>query len=200
MRLLRARARGVRARRGRAPVGRGRRRVPRLPVRHLGDEPRALPPARGGGGVRAGAPADARQQPLLHRARDAPRAGAVALEPRRQGVLLQLRARRRTRRRSSSRARRARAARWWSSTAPSTGAPTARCRRRRRRPSRRRSRRWCPASSAVAPEPAALAAAVSRAHRGGADRADPGRGRRARALRRAAARPRARRATSTARR
>ena len=45
-RLLRAPAGRVRARGGRAAVGRRRQRVPRLPVRHLGHEPRPLPPAR----------------------------------------------------------------------------------------------------------------------------------------------------------
>ena len=60
-RLLRAPARRVRARRGRAPVGRRGQRVPRLPVRHLGHEPRSLPPARGRGRARAGRAADARR-------------------------------------------------------------------------------------------------------------------------------------------
>ncbi len=57
-----------------------------------------------------------------------------------------------------------------------------------------------PGFRAVAPEPAALRRGRRRAHGGGAARADPGRERRARALRGAAARPRARPATSTARR
>ncbi len=91
--LLRAPARRVRARRGRAPVGRGRQRVPRLPLRHLRHEHRSLPPAGGRGRARAGRAADARQQPFLHRARDAPGRAPVAVEPRREGVLLQLRRR-----------------------------------------------------------------------------------------------------------
>ena len=66
---LRAQAGRVRARRGHAPVGRRGQRVPRLPRRHLGRAARPLPPARGRGGPRAGRPADARGQPLLHRAR-----------------------------------------------------------------------------------------------------------------------------------
>ena len=75
------------------------------------------------------------------------------VEPRRQGVLLQLR-RRGQRGGDQARAQgAARAATSWSSTAPSTGAPTARCRRRRRSPSRRRSRRSCPGFRAVAAEP-----------------------------------------------
>ncbi len=49
-----------------------------LLVRHLGHEPRPLPPARGRGRARAGRRADARQQPLLHRARDAPGRAALA--------------------------------------------------------------------------------------------------------------------------
>ena len=97
------------------------------------------------------------------------------LEPRRQGVLLQLR------RRGQRGGDQARAQgppggrRSWSSTAPSTGAPTARCRRRPRRPSRRRSRRSSPASARSRRRPQALAAAVDGAHRRGAARADPGR-------------------------
>ena len=83
---------------------------------------------------------------------------AVAVEPRRQGVLLQLR-RRGQRGGDQAGAQGAPGRRRsWSCTAPSTGAPTARCRRRRRSPSRRRSRRWCPAF------------APSRADRAGADR------------------------------
>ena len=123
-----------------------------------------------------------------------------ASQPRRQGVLLQLR---RGGQRGGDQARAqgpARAAMWSSCTAPSTGAPTARCRPPRRRPSRRRSRRWSPASARVAADPDALRAAVDEQHRRGAARADPGRERRARALRRSCCRRRARPATSTARR
>ena len=123
-----------------------------------------------------------------------------ALEPRRQGVLLQLR---RRGQRGGDQAR-------------AQGAPGGRRGRRprrlprahlrravgdaRRSPSRRRSRRSCPASARSRPTPEALRGGGRRAHRRGAARADPGRERRARALRGAAARPRARPATSTARR
>ena len=57
---LRALSGRVRARRGGAAVGRRGRGVPRLPLRHLGHQRRALPPARGGGRARAGRQADAR--------------------------------------------------------------------------------------------------------------------------------------------
>ena len=75
------------------------------------------------------------------------------VEPRRQGVLLQLR-RRGQRGGDQARAQGPPAAATsWSSTAPSTAAPTARCRRRRRSQSRRRSRRSCPASARSLPTP-----------------------------------------------
>ena len=51
---LSAHARRVRARRGRAALGLGRQRVPRLPGRDLGLLGRALPPGGGRGGPRAG--------------------------------------------------------------------------------------------------------------------------------------------------
>ena len=71
-------------------VGRRRWRVPGLPVRHLGDQPRPSPPAGGRGGQRAAGPADAREQPVLHRAADAPGRAPLALQPGGQGVLRQL--------------------------------------------------------------------------------------------------------------
>ena len=82
------------------------------------------------------------------------------LEPRRQGLLLQLRAPRPTRPRSSSRARPGPAGTSWSSTAPFTGAPTARCRPPRRSQSRRRSRRWSPGFAPWLPSRDALRAAI----------------------------------------
>ena len=158
---LRAPAGGVRARRGRAPVGRRGQRVPGLPVRHLGDEPRALPPARRRGRARAGRDADARLATCSTPSRRCAWPQRLSrAQPRRQGVLLQLR-RGGDRGGDQARAQGARrAATSWSSTAPSTGAPTARCRRRRRRPSRRRSRRWSRASARSRPSRDALRAAV----------------------------------------
>ena len=101
-------------------------------------------PRGGGGGARAGRPADARRQPLLHRAGDAAGGAAVRAVARRQGVPLQL-GRRGDRVRDQARPPAPpRAATSWCSRAASTGAPWARCRRPRRRPSRRRSRRSCP--------------------------------------------------------
>src|ERR1700721_1297801 len=75
--LLRPPTRRVRAGGGRAPVGRRRQRVPRLPLWHLRDEHRPLPPAGGGGRARAGRAADARLEPFLYRAGDAPRRPSV---------------------------------------------------------------------------------------------------------------------------
>src|SRR4051794_28398524 len=65
---VRALSRALRARRGRAAVGRRGQRVPRLPRRHLGLERRPLPPEGGRGDPRAGRRAPARRQPVLHRA------------------------------------------------------------------------------------------------------------------------------------
>ena len=119
-------------------------------------------PARGRGGRRAGGAADARRQPLLHRARRCGSPSGCPQLARRQGVLLQLR-RRGQRGRDQARAQGQRAGGDVVVVhgRASTAAPTARCRPRRRRPSRRRSRRWCPASSPSPPTtPTALAAAV----------------------------------------
>ncbi len=126
-------------------MGRGRQRVPRLPLRDRRDEPRPLPSAGGGGGARAGRAPDARRATC---STPSPRCASPHACPSRASAARcssATPAPRPARRRSSSRARHARAGTWWSSTAPSTGAPSARCRRRRRRPSRRRSRRWSPA-------------------------------------------------------
>ena len=68
----------VRARRGRAALGRRRQGVPRLPRRDLGLLGRPLPPGGGRGGARAGRAPDARLQPLLHRADGAARRAALA--------------------------------------------------------------------------------------------------------------------------
>ena len=88
---LRALPGRVRARRGRAAVGPRRRRVPRLPRRHLGLERRPLPPRRRRRDPRAGGAAAARRQPLLHRADVGARAPARRVLAGRQGVLRQLR-------------------------------------------------------------------------------------------------------------
>ena len=122
------------------------------------------------------------------------------VEPRRQGVPLQLR-RRGDRGGDQARAQGAPGRRRsWSSTAPSTAAPTARCRRPRRRPSRRRSRRWCPASAPSRREPRG---ARARRSTSAPPRCCSSRSR-ARAActcsRRSCSRRRARPATSTARR
>ena len=129
--------------------------------RDLGGPARALPSEAGRGGARAGGAADARGQPLLHRAGDAARQAARGLLARRQGVLLQLR-RRGDRVRDQARApapprRRFRRAVEGASTAARWG----RCRPRRRRPSRRRSPRSFRGSrSCPRNDPDALAAAV----------------------------------------
>ncbi len=123
-------------------MGCGGQRVPRLPMRHLRDQPRPLPSARRRSRARAGRAAHAHEQPLLHGAGDAPGRAPVRLQSRRQGVLLQL-GRRGQRGGDQARAQGARPAGTSSScTAPSTGAPTAPCRRPRRSPSRLRSPRW----------------------------------------------------------
>ena len=75
---LQAGAGRVRARRGRAALGLRGQGVPRLPRRDLGLLGRPLPPGRGRGGARAGRSADARLQPLLHRADGAARRAALA--------------------------------------------------------------------------------------------------------------------------
>ena len=120
------------------------------------------------------------------------------VEPGRQGVLLQLRAPRPTRPRSSSPARRAPAGDivvvHGAFHGRTYGALSATPQESKQAP----FAPLVPGFRAVAPEPAALARRGRRAHRRGAARADPGRERRARALRGAAARPRARPATSTA--
>ena len=85
-------------------MGRRGQRVPGLPVRDLGDQPRSLPSARRGGRPRAGRRADARQQPVLHRARDAPGRAARRLDSAAR-CSSATREPRPTRRRSSSRAR-----------------------------------------------------------------------------------------------
>ena len=144
---LRAPARGLRAWRGDAAVGRRGRRAPRLPDRAGRDRGRARPPGGRGRDPGAGRAPDPRRQPLLHRAHGAPgRAPERALAGR-QGPLRELRGRGDRGRAeglpqgASGRRRSCR------STAPSTAARTARCRPRRRRASRRPSRRWCPGSS-----------------------------------------------------
>ena len=159
--VLRALPGRVRARRGHAPVGRRRQRVPRLPRRHLGAERRPLPPAR------SSRRCASRSGRLMHvdnlfYTEPAMRLAAAARDElaRRQGVLLQLRrggerggdqarAQGAAGRRDRRRARRL--------PRPHVRRAVA---RRRRSPSRRRSRRSCRASSSVAPEPAALEAAV----------------------------------------
>ena len=91
---LQAAAGRVRARRGRAPLRRRGRGVPRLPCRDLGLQRRALPPARRRGDPRPGRAADPRVQPLLHRAGGA--AGGAArdeLRARRARLPVQLRRR-----------------------------------------------------------------------------------------------------------
>ena len=191
----------VRARRGRAAVGRRGQRVPRLPDRPRGRRGRALPPGRRRGDPRAGRTAHPRRQPLLHRARccgwpSAWRSGSLG----RQGLLHQL-GRRGRRGGAEVRAQgQAAAARSSRCTAASTAAPTARCRRRRRSPSRRRSRRSCRASWRSSRPPRRSRGAVDEQHRRGDPRADAGRERRLAARRRACWTPRARPATSTARR
>ena len=160
-------------------MGRGWQRVPRLPVRDLGDEPRPLPPARRRGGARAGGGADARVEPLLQRARDAPRRAPVAHGPGRQGVPLQL----------GHRGERG------GDQARAQGAPGRRHRGPARRLPRADLRRALGHAAGVqAGSLRAARARVShgrgvsggarddgrRAHGGGAGRADPGRDRRAR--------------------
>ena len=118
----------------------------------------------------------------------------------RQGVPLQLRRRGQRGGDQAGPPRAARRQRRRARRAPSTAAPTGRCRRPRRSPSRRRSRRWSPGSWSSPRTRPRSTAAVDERHRGGAARADPGRDRHPRALRRAAARPRAPPATEPARR
>ena len=88
---LQAGAGRVRPRRGRRALGRRGQGVPRLPRRDLGLLGRPLPPGRGRGGPRAGRAADARLQPLLHRADGAARRAPLGVEPRRPRLLRQLR-------------------------------------------------------------------------------------------------------------
>ena len=128
-------------------------RVPRLPLRHLRHEHRPLPPARGRGRARAGRAADARLEPVLHRAGDAPRRAPVAVEPSAARCSSATPAPRPTRRRSSSPARPVSRGMSCRSTAPSTVAPTARSRRRHRSQSRRRSRRSSQVSVRSIPPP-----------------------------------------------
>ena len=112
------------------------------------------------GGPRTGWPADARHEPVLHRAGAAAVASASSRARSVARCSCATPARRPTRRRSSSSAGHVPAARSSSSRAASTAAPTAPCRRRRRSQSRRRSRRWSPGSSSCRRIPRALDAAV----------------------------------------
>ena len=199
-RLLRALPGRVRPRRGRAPVGRRGQRVPRLPVRHLGDERRPLPPARRRGRPRAGRAPDAHGQPLLHRAGDAPGRAPVASRASAARSTSATPAPRPTRPRSSSRARPRRGGDvvvvHGAFHGRTYGALSATPQESKQAP----FAPLVPGFRAVVPTPEALAAAVDERHRRGAARADPGRDRRQRALRGAACRRRARPATSTARR
>ena len=166
-------------------MGRRGQRVPGLPVRHRRDEPRALPSARRRGGARAGGAADARQQPLLHRARDAPGRAPGELEPRRQGVLLQLgRGGQRggDQAGAQGQARRRRGRRHGAFHGRTYGALSATPQESKQAP----FAPLVPGFRAVAPDPQALERRGGRAHRRGDARADPGRGRRPRALRGAA--------------
>ena len=142
-------------------MGRGRQRVPGLSVRHLGDEPRTLPSARRGGGARAGRHADAHEQPLLHRAGDAPGHAAVASRASAARCSSATPARRPTRRRSSSRARRVRGGDFVvAARAPFTGARTGRCRPRPQEAKQAPFAPLVPGFRAGRAEPEALAGAV----------------------------------------
>ena len=137
---------------GAAALGRRGQGVPRLPRRDLGLLGRPLPPRRGRGGARAGGHADARLQPLLHRADGAARRAALGVEPRRAGSSSPTRGPRRTSARSRSPASTptggaSRAPRSSASSATSTAGPTAPSRRRRNWPRTRRWGRCCPASA-----------------------------------------------------
>jgi hypothetical protein len=173
---------------GCAPVGRRGQRVPRLPRRDLGAQRRPLPSARGRGGPRAGGrlmhvsnlyytePAMRLASGACPRARSAARCSSATPAPRP------------TRRRSSSRARPARAARSWCSTAPSTGRTYGALSATPQESKQAPFAPLVPGLRGRRPRTRGARAAVDERHRGGAARADPGRERRARALRRAAAR------------
>ena len=183
MRTYKRGAGRVRPRRGRAALGRRRQGVPRLPRRDLGLLGRPLPPGRGRGGARAGRPADARLQPLLHRADGAAGRAALGVEPRRPRLLLQLRHRgQRVRDQDRPQAR---------PRPRHRGAGDRQLRARLPRPHLRRplgdARRW-PRNEALGPmlpgfrsvprnDADGAARGGRREHRRGPDRADPGRGR-----------------------